>query len=159
MQAKTLLATALIAFALPAMAATGVKDIKVTADIDAIQNPAAAKYWSNVAADLKDAIAARLVDRIDTNGATLAVDIDELALTNSFKSAMGMEDAVLSGQVNISSETDNSAFDAYKLSVTSKAAASFTDDGKPLQAAFTDTPEYYHAMIRAFADSVAQNLK
>lgn len=159
MKARILLGASLVALALPALAATGVKDVKVTADITAIQNPAAAQYWSNIAADLQDAIAARLVDQIDPAGAEVTIDIDELSLTNSFASKLGMQDAVLSGQVNVSSETDNSDFDAYKLTVTSQGAMAFAEDGTPLTAAFTDTPEYYKAIVRAFADEVAQKLK
>lgn len=161
--ASLLVAPAILGLSLPATARpTMLKDITVTADLDAIQNPAAAKYWSNVAADLKDALAARLVDRIGAGesgeGATLAVDVDELALANSFQTQMGMDDAVLSGQVNLSSATDNTDFKAYKLTVTSTNAAAYSADGKPLVGAFNDTPEYYQAMIRAFADTVAKNI-
>ena len=62
--------------AMPAFAApTTVSNIEVKTDLDAIQNPAAARYWSNISADLKDAIAARLVDHIDPAGAKVEIDM------------------------------------------------------------------------------------
>ena len=150
---------ALATLAAHAFAASEVKSIDVTADLDAVTNPAAAKYWSNISADLKDAIAARLVDRIGDEGSEIKVDIDEVSLANSFQTAMGMEDAVISGQVNVSSETDNSVFDGYELTVSSTAASAFSEEGKPLTGAFSDTPEYYAALVRAFADAVVTRLK
>jgi hypothetical protein len=127
--------------AMPAFAApTTVSNIEVKTDLDAIQNPAAARYWSNISADLKDAIAARLVDHIDPAGAKVEIDLDELAL-----SPASLTDAVLQGQVNVSSETDNTDFDGYNLKVTASGAS-------------TGMMEDYRSIVSAFADAVANKL-
>lgn len=141
------------------LAQTMVKDIEVTTDLEAIENTKAAAYWSNVSQDLEDAIAARLVDRIGTEGSEIKVDVNELSLSNSFRSALGLEDAVLVGQVNVTNDSDNAKFDAYELTISAKAAQAYGRDGLVLEGAFADTPEYYDALIDAFADGVVSRLK
>ena len=42
---------------------------------------------------------------------------------------------------------------------SSTAASAFSEEGKPLTGAFSDTPEYYAALVRAFADAVVTRLK
>ncbi len=138
---------------------TPIKDIDVTADLTAIENAKAATYWANLPADLEAAIAARLVDRLGDEGSEIKVDVNEVSLANSFQSALGLEDAVLVGQVNIVNDTDNAKFDAYELTISAKAAQAYGADGTPLQGAFTDTPEYYAALVQAFADGVVTRLK
>ena len=136
-----------------------VKEIDVTAEITAITNAEAAAYWTNVADDLENAIVARLVDRIGEDGSKISVDIDELSLANSFQNRLGLEDAVLVGQVNQTNETDNAKFESYLLTVTARTAQAFAADGTVLAGAFDDTPEYYAALIAAFADGVVARLK
>lgn len=139
--------------------ATKIQDVSVSAELTSISNAEAAKYWTNVTADLKNAIVARLVDRIADEGSKISVDIDELSLANSFQNKLGLEDAILVGKVNISSDVDNAKFDSYELTVNAKTAQAFAADGKPLAGALTDTPEYYNALINAFADGVVVRLK
>jgi hypothetical protein len=136
-----------------------VQSVDVTADITAIQNAKAAAYWTNVSADLKEAIAARLVDRLGEKGSTVSIDVNELSLANSFQTSLNIDDAVLVGQVNVSNAYDNTKFDSYELSVSQKAATAFAPDGKALEGVFTDSPEYYRALIAAFADGVVSRLK
>ncbi|TGD66150.1 hypothetical protein EYC08_04480 [Tabrizicola sp. WMC-M-20] len=137
---------------------TLIKEVSVEADITAITNAEAAAYWTNAADDLENAILARLVDRTGEEGSKILIDIDELSLANSFQNQLGLEDAVLVGSVNITSETDNSKFDTYELTVTALNAQAFAADGMVLEGAFTDTPEYYAALIAAFADGVVSRL-
>lgn len=138
---------------------TMVQEVSVEADLTAVSNAQAAAYWTNAADDLENAIVARLVDRIADTGSKISIDIDELALSNSFQNQLGLEDAVLVGMVNVSNDTDNSKFDAYELTVTAQSAQAFAADGTVLEGAFTDTPEYYAALIAAFADGVVTRLK
>jgi len=138
---------------------TMVQEVSVEADITAISNAEAATYWTNVADDLENAIVARLVDRIGEEGSTISVDIDELSLANSFQTQLGLEDALIVGMVNVSNDTDNAKFDTYELTVSALTAQAFGPDGSVLEGAFTDTPEYYAALIAAFADGVVTRLK
>ncbi|WP_309663731.1 hypothetical protein [Tabrizicola sp.] len=132
--------------------------VTVTADITAIQNEKAAAYWSNVAADIEDAIVARLVDRIADDGATITVDLREVELASSFERAVGASDAVLVGQVNVSDVNDNSNFNAYELSVSLGTAAVVSADGTTLYYDTLDVPEAYQALVNSFADSVVKRL-
>ncbi|MEF3046515.1 hypothetical protein [Pseudotabrizicola sp. L79] len=156
---NALLAGTALVFTSAAYAQTMVKDIEVTTDLTAIENTKAAAYWANVSDDLEAAIAARLVDRLADDGADIKVDVNELSLSNSFQSALGLEDAVLVGQVNITHDSDNAKFDAYELTISAKAAQAYGENGMVLEGAFTDTPEYYAALVQAFADGVVTRLK
>ena len=63
------------------------------------------------------------------------------------------------GMVKISNEEDGSKSDTYELTVTAENARAFAPDGAVLEGAFSDTPEYYAALIAAFADGVVTRLK
>ena len=141
------------------VASDKVSEITVTADLTAVQNEKAAAYWSNVAADLQNAIVARLVDRIAEEGATITVDLREVELAISFERAINASDAVLVGQVNIGDLTDNTNFSAYELSVSLGTAGSVSADGKTVTYDTLDTPEAYQALINAFADNVVSRLQ
>jgi hypothetical protein len=155
LMASTALFMATAAFAQDSM----VKEVVVTADLTAISNAEAATYWTSVADDLENAIVARLVDRTAEDGSKITIDIDELSLANSFQNRLGLEDAVLVAQVNQSHESDNTKFESYELTVTALTAQAFAPDGTVLEGAFTDTPEYYAALIAAFADGVVSRLR
>ncbi len=157
---KVLMATTALFLANAAFAQdTMVQEVNVTADITSISNAEAASFWSNTATDLQNAILGRLVDRTAEDGVKIIVDIDELSLANSFQNRLNLEDAVLVGSVNVTSDTDNTKFDTYELTVTALTAQAFAADGTVLEGAFTDTPEYYAALISAFADGVVTRLK
>ena len=138
---------------------TLIEEVTVEADITAITNAEAAAYWTNAAGDLENAILARLVDRTGEVGSKIMIDIDELSLANSFQNQLGLEDAVLVGMVNVLNETDGPKSDNYELTVTAQSAQAFAPDGTVLDGAFTDTLEYYAALIAAFADGVVSRLE
>ena len=153
------MAAALLSVGMANAETAPIKDVSVETDITAIENTKAASYWANVSADIENAIAARLVDRTAEEGSEIKIDINELSLANSFQSALGLEDAVLVGQVNVINETDNAKYDAYELTISAKAAQAYGPEGLVLEGAFTDTPEYYAALVNAFADGVVTRLK
>ena len=136
-----------------------VAEVKVTADVTAIQNEKAAAYWSNIAADVQAAILSRLVDRVAEDGATITVDLREVELASSFERAINASDAVLVGQVNVSDDTDNTNFNAYELSVSLGTAASVSADGTAYYFDTLDTPEAYQALVNSFADNVVKRLE
>ena len=155
----------LIAVALALLAGTTaiagvdkISTVTVTADVKAIQNVKAAAYWSNIAADVENAIVARLVDRIADEGATIKVDLREVELASSFERAINVSDAVLVGQVNVADDTDNANFNAYELSISLGTAASVSADGKAYYYDTLDTPEAYQALVNSFADNVVKRL-
>ncbi len=135
-----------------------VAEVKVTADVTAIQNEKAAAYWSNIAADLQNAILTRLVDRVAEDGATITIDLREVELASSFERAINASDAVLVGQVNVSDDNDNTNFNAYELSVSLGTAASVSADGTAYYFDTLDTPEAYQALVNSFADNVVKRL-
>jgi hypothetical protein len=137
-----------------------VADVKVTADITAIENETAATYWAGLAEDLQNAIASRVTDRTAEEGATISVDIREVELSNAFDAALKSTDAVLVGQVNVSDPTDNSNQDGYELSVSLEGAQvlATSADGLIVLSA-TDTPGAYQQLVDSFADGVVARLK
>lgn len=134
-------------------------EVNVTADLTAVQNEKAAAYWSTVAADVQNAIVARLVDRIAEEGATITVDLREVELASSFERAINASDAVLVGQVNVFDLKDNSILNTYELSVSLGTSASVSADGTTLFYDTLDTPEAYQALVNSFADGVVKRLE
>ena len=160
-----MLRISLIALSFAALTATAtfaevekIAAVKVTADVTAIQNVKAAAYWSNIAADVQNAIVARLVDRVAEDGATITVDLREVELASSFERAINASDAVLVGQVNVSDDNDNTNFNAYELSVSLGTAASVSADGTAYYYDTLDTPAAYQALVNSFADNVVKRL-
>ena len=136
-----------------------ISEVTVTADVTAIQNVKAATYWTNVAADVQNAILARLVDRIAEDGASITVDLREVELASSFERAINASDAVLVGQVNVTDLNDNTNFAAYELSISLGTAASVSADGQTFFYDTLDTPEAYMALVNSFADNVILRLE
>ena len=155
---RTTLALTLALCALPAFAETKVRDIDVEADLSAIQNPAAAAYWTNIATDLENAIAARVTERTADDGVKISVDISEIELANAFENITNIADTRMVGAVHVTSETDNSKFNSYELTVTVNEALPYFPPGTNVVMIKRDTPEYYKAMVEAFADAVVNRL-
>ncbi|MGA0540944.1 hypothetical protein [Neotabrizicola sp. VNH66] len=154
----TALALPLSATAQDAMEPT-VKEIDVTVDLAAVQNPAAAAYWGTLEADLEAAILARLTGHISDDGAKIGVDISEVELASGFAEAAGLADAMLKGVVNQSHDSNNARFNSYELTVDYKASMPILGEGFDITAPDVDTKRVYTAMVDTFADNVVKNLK
>ena len=154
----------------PALAAVEkVAKVDVQVDLSAVQNEQAAAYWANLEADLENAIAARLVDRLATeevkpdengkiDGAQIMVDIREVELASALQRELNLGDAVLVGQVTINDDTDNSNADGYELSVSLENAQVVVPEGMTVVLS-TDTTEAYTRLVDVFADGVVTRLK
>ncbi len=165
-------AAALVALmsATPLLAAVDkVAKIDATVDLAAISNEQAATFWANLEADLENAIAARLTDRLVTeeakpdedgkiDGARISVDVREVELANAFERELNLGDAVLVGQVTVADDTDNSVADGYELTVSLENAHVVVPEGMTVVLS-TDTNEAYTRLVEAFADGVVSRLK
>ncbi|MCU9850226.1 hypothetical protein OEZ60_19740 [Defluviimonas sp. WL0024] len=154
-----ILASAAFAAGAPTSAETIVREVEVTADMDALQNPEAAERWTHLADDLENAIVAKLVGKTGEEGAKVSVDIDEVELASSLQSAAGVAESKLVGDVAITHDSDNTKFDNYQLTVTFEQAGPYFLPGTDLAAITTDSQEYYDAMIATFANHVVQKLE
>lgn len=154
-----LAATVLFSLTVPAMAQTMVREVEVEVDLAALQNEKAATRWATLSDDLKNAVAARLVDRIAEDGVRIRIDVDEVSLASTFDSAAGIADSAMKGNVVVSSETDYSLSDGYDLTVAFADAGPFFPQGTDLATITSDSQQYYDGMISAFADAVVKNLK
>ena len=142
-----------------AQAAPTVKTIEVQVELDAIGNPAAAKYWTTVADDLENAIVARITDQISDDGIKLTIDLEEVSLSGGFAETLGLAETRLVGDVFMSHPADNTRFGAYKLTVDVNAAAPLLPAGVDATTLTADSREYYDAMIATFATGVVERLK
>ncbi len=129
----------------------------MTADLTAVQNPAAAAYWSTLDTDLEAAIIARLTDRLGDEGARVLVDIREIELASAFERAVNLGDAVLVGEVNIVDPTNNANFNAYELSVSLGTTRFVVPEGQTVILSADDRASY-QALIDTFADGVVERL-
>ena len=136
-----------------------VKSVDVEVDMEAIDNSAAAAYWTAIADDLENAIVARITDQVADEGVKVKVDIEEVSLSSGFTDTLGLEDTRLVGDVIMTHDTDNGRFGAYKLTVDVNAARVLIPEGTDLVSLPADTRVYYDAMIKAFAEGVVERLK
>ena len=154
----TLAALSLSTAALAATAPT-VKSINVDVELEAVENPKAAAYWTSIADDLENAIAALVTEQIADDGVEVRIDLEEVELSGGFDEAMGLADTRLVGNVAMIHGTDNSRFGSYILTVDINAAMPMMRAGIDLVALPADTRVYYDAMIQAFAQAVVDRLK
>ncbi|SFR65484.1 hypothetical protein [Litoreibacter janthinus] len=152
-------AAAVLLASTAAFAETTVRNVQVDVDLSAIQNEAAAAYWTSVAGDLETAIVARLTDQIADDGATVTVDIDELSLANSFQSVLGIEKSELSGSVAVNNLQDNSEHQAYELTVSFEPAPIVLSPDADLLFITRSTSQYYADMVSTFAEHVTDKLQ
>ncbi len=168
---RTLATTALVTFlAAPLFAGVDkVAKIDASVDLSAVQNETAAAYWANLEADLENALAARLTDRLASeevkpdedgkiDGSQIIVDVREVELANAFERELNLGDAVLVGQVTIVDDTDNTNADGYELTVSLENAQVVVPEGMTVVLS-TDTTEAYTRLVDAFADGVVSRLK
>ena len=138
-------------------AADKVKEIDVTLEIDAVTNPAAALRYANTADDLKNAIAARLVDRTDPDkGVTIDINLSEVELSNSYTEMVGAADTRLVGDVKVTEGP--SLKNEYQLSVDVNQAKVFFPATVDMTKLTASSDEFYTSMITAFADAVVVRL-
>lgn len=146
-----------------------VAKIDATVDVSAISNTQAATFWANLEADLENAIAARVTERLATeevkpddqgriDGAQIIVDVREVELASAFERELNLADAVLVGQVTIVDDTDNTNADGYELSVSLETAKIIVPEGATLILS-ADTSGAYTRLVEAFADGVVSRLK
>ncbi|NJM81863.1 MAG: hypothetical protein HC844_04595 [Tabrizicola sp.] len=135
-----------------------VKSVEVDADLAAIENPAAAAYWTSIADDLENAIVARITDQIADDGVDLSIDISEVELSNGFQDALGLADTKLVGRVKMTHASDNTRFETFDLSVDVNSAIPYLPAGMDVTIIPAETREFYDAMISAYAEAVVDRL-
>ncbi|WP_149589330.1 hypothetical protein [Tabrizicola flagellatus] len=153
------------------LAAAVDKVAKLDAMVDgsAIGNAQAAEYWANLEADLENAIAARVADRLAAergtpddqgriDGTRIKVDIREVELASAFERTLNLGDPVLVGQVTIVDDTDHGNADGYELTVLLQSANVVVPEGTTLVLS-TDTSDAYNGLVNAFADDIVSRLK
>ena len=151
---RFLTTTAAVLIATASTAANSVSEIDVQADLTAIENFEAAQVWTNLTTDLEQEIAERLATRIGEDGASVAVDIDEISLANLFTQTAGMAESKLVGDVEIDAPGLFNKMD-YTLEVTADQAVAYYPSGTMPGEVTVDSAVYYDAMLDAFADNIA----
>lgn len=152
---------AVLSFTAAAFAVT-VQSVEVDIDLEAIENPKAATYWTSIADDLENAIVARLVGlpaEENENPIELRIDLSEVSLSGGFTETMGLEDTRLVGDVKVVTPDENNRIVSYELSVDVNAARVLIPAGVDVVTLPADSPVYYQAMIEAFAQGVVDRLE
>ncbi|TPE50203.1 hypothetical protein [Amaricoccus solimangrovi] len=131
-----------------------ISEITVNTDLSAIGNRSAVNYWSNLSTDLKTALANEFVNDIAPGGAQLTVDVDELALAQSYSQGL-TQNSTLKGQVIVNHR--GTVAGTYNVTATmAEAMASEEQGGKTPPA--PDSTESYQALLKAFARGVDQQI-
>lgn len=153
------LTAAILFAAAPAFAVNSISKVEVTADLEAIRNANAAPHWASLVPDLETAIVQRITDRIDKRGARILIDIDEIALANSFRAPLSANDSKLVGDVRVRGAEEDPKRARYSLTVSYDQATPYMAPGTQIRAITSDSREYYDSMIDAFAERVVANLE
>jgi hypothetical protein len=133
------------------------KEIDVSLEIDAVTNPAAVLRYANTADDLKNAIAARLIDRTDADeGVTIDINLSEVELSNSYTDLVGAADTRLVGDVKVTNGP--SLKNEYQLTVDVNQAKVFFPATVDMTKLSASSDEFYTSLITAFADAVVVRL-
>jgi hypothetical protein len=135
-----------------------VKSVDVETDISAIENPAAATYWTSVSDDLENAIVARITEQISKDGVDVSIDISEVELSSGFEDVLGVADTKLVGRVKMTHASDNTRFETFDLSVDVNSAMPYLPEGIDVTVVPASAPEFYEAMINAYAQAVVDRL-
>ena len=156
---RVIAASLLALLPLTAHAQVMVKSVDVMIELDALTNVEAAARFANIEADLENAIAARLVDRISAeDGVELTIDIAELELSNSFTETFNLADTKLVANVKVKGTAENPDSANYDLTVDVGNSTPYFPEGTVIETLEPTSEVYYTTMITAFADAVVNNL-
>jgi hypothetical protein len=131
-----------------------ISEVQVQTDLAAVGSREAVAYWQGLSADLETAIAGQFIGRVDPSGNVITVDVDELSLTSAFGAGASAETAVLSGRVEMLNPAGTSE-GAWDVTATAQDAVDFLPVGTDIVAVRPTTPEYYQAIVQAFARGAA----
>lgn len=138
-----------------------VASIDVSIDLSAVTNAEAAKRFTYIADDLKNAIAAVLVDRIlpeGEEGLRLTIDINEVELSNSYSDAAGFADTHLEASVNVADATNNANAKGFRLIVDITEVLPILPPDTNIKVLRAGSDEFYEALVKAFAINVVQEM-
>ena len=158
---RTLLASTLLALTTGTLALADpqmVKKVEVVVDATAIDNAKAAAHWLALASDLNAAIVLRLGNQMADNGARVLIDLSHVELANTWQTTFGIAESRLVGDVIVRNADSDVEMRRYELTVSFADAGPFFPKGADMAALTSDSPEYYQAMVNAFADRVVTNL-
>ena len=135
-----------------------VSKIEITIDLPAVTNKAAALRYTNISGDLKDAIAALLVNRISDVGMELFIDLNEVELSNSYSEIVGSADTRLVGDVTVSDAANNANSKGFTLTIDVNQARTLFAPDLDVTTITAGSDAYYQAMIAAFAANVVMEM-
>ncbi len=161
MKRFTISALTALSLAAPALALDAdhqVEKVDVVFDLQAIESPEAAQFWSDLEGDLETAIIAKVADNIAESGSEIEIDIDEFDMTNTFQSALGLDSSLKAG-IQVTNEDDPTRNSFYDLRLTVNESGDFetTEDGVEIVAAEREL--IYETMVNGFADAVIERLR
>lgn len=137
---------------------TPIESVDVEFDVEAIDSPVAARFWSGLERDLESAILERLASRISETGAEIEIDIDEFDMSESFQAALGAQ-SFLKGDVNVRNDDDPTKNSFYDLTVTVAEAGRFAQGEAGMEILTVPTEQVYETLVEAFAEGIVTRLR
>jgi len=135
------------------------KSVEVQITLADLTNPEAATQFATISDDLRNAVAALMIDRGDAeNGVKIVIDISELELSNSFTEKFNLADTRLVGNVQVIGTAENPDSDNYDLIVDVNTAMPYFPEGTVVETLPVDSQVYYTTLVNSFAATVVQKL-
>jgi hypothetical protein len=135
-----------------------ISEIQVQTDLAAVGSREAVAYWQDLSADLETALAGQFVGQIDPSGNVVTVDVDEISLASPFAVGATAETARLSGRVEMLNPAGTSE-GAWDVTATAQDVVDFLPVGTDVVTVRPTTPEYYQAVVQAFARGAALSIQ
>ena len=135
-----------------------ISEIQVETDLSAVGSRQAVAYWQDLSGDLETAMANQFVGRIDPAGNVITVDVNEISLNSPFASGATAQTAVLSGRVEMLNPAGTSE-GVWDVTATAQDVVDFLPAGTDVVTVRPTTPEYYQAVVQAFARGAALSVQ
>ncbi len=135
------------------------KSLVVEITLADLTNPEAATQFANISDDLRNAVAALMIDRGDAKeGVKIVIDISELELSNSFTDTFNLADTRLVGNVQVIGTSQYPKSANYDLTVDVNTAMPYFPEGTVIETLPVDSEVYYTTLVNTFANTVVQKL-
>ncbi len=148
------LAGGILTLGLSGAYAVEISDIAVRSEAAVIADNAAATFWPNLEADLKNALVQQLAENSSASGVVMQVTVRSLSVSDSADATT--DDGVLETTVMFIS--GDAATGALTHSVTVNQQVEDGIHGDTLLLPRT-SEDFYHALIRHYAETVAEKVR
>jgi len=130
--------------------------IEVNTSGTAFESTRAADYTSSLSGDLRGTLEREFVDRMDSGGVKIVVDVARINVAGATTTAFGRDQSLLQGSVRVIG-TDDQVLGTYAIQVVAGNAAGSTT-GALVGSAIHSGDGYYRDLVNGFARDTREQI-